>query len=522
MEGKKELLKSARVGNEDTSKEQASGIMDERKYKAETGPIRKESTVRQENTRRMETVSSHRNQNERAVNLRTSWQELRRSRMYLSENTDGWKELDGKSTRRLEKEEKKMKSELVRRKTLKFGKAGNSKLTRIEEMLITRNTRKLMEVEEVKLNLSLNQVTQIPNGRKIEYGWKIQEGGKTMKKFDSEEAGHWEAMAMNMRIIEENEKWLEAGWLEISSLEEKRSLLYGSVEKKADKTPKAEDEERMEESSENTDKKVHHPAGIFQKEGKLTLQTARIGTTALIDMDDRRVDTNDHRDAENRCKMGNYEEVRETSREEDSDKAEEPRFDRKVYKMLRQEDKGRTPASTDVMFRNFTSTSTLTANKVKDPISRDILNRKMTEMHSPRLASLAGRMTKSEMRCQERSPGGGKIIKIKTGTPRKNQKVNSIRKLFEQDLKTHTGGNIELLLQSTTSTNLNLGANKIGNGQKDSICVGQPGRGYQTGLRQTCGAQFRPEPDWSNQPGIGEMSQSAQLCEDQPGCEEGK
>ena len=198
--------------------------------------------------------------------------------------------MDGKSTRRLEKEEKKLKSELVRRKTLKFGKAGNSKLTRIEEMLITRNTRKLMEVEEVKLNLSLNQVTQIPNGMKIEYGWKIQEGGKTMKKFDSEEAGHWEAMAMNMRIIEENQKWLEAEWLEISGLEEKGSLLYGS------------------------DKKVHHPAGIFQNEGKLALQTA--------DMDDRRVDTNDHRDAENHCKMENCEEVRETSREEDSDNAE--------------------------------------------------------------------------------------------------------------------------------------------------------------------------------------------------------
>ena len=54
---------------------------------------------------------------------------------------------------------------------------------------------------------------------------------------------------------------------------------------------------------------------------------------------------------------------------------------------------------------------------------------KPSEMHKPSSRSIALALTKSEMHCHERSPGGGKVSKIKRGTPRKT--VASIRKLFE-------------------------------------------------------------------------------------------
>ena len=135
-------------------------------------------------------------------------------------------------------------------------------------------------------------------------------------------------------------------------------------------------------------------------------------------------------------------------------------------------------------------------------------------MHLPSLPSLtklARCMTKSEMRCQERSPGGGRVIKTKQGTPRKLQ-VSVIRKLFE---KQTTGGNIELLWQSTQDTNLNPGEgleNQFRTRQKESFCVSQPERGYWTGPRQTCGTLFRPNSDWPSQPGLGRCSQSP--CDD--------
>ena len=88
--------------------------------------------------------------------IRVGWKDLRLSRMCLQGNNDGWKELDAKDTIRLEREEKKLKAELVSRKKIRFGKAGNHKITRLEEMLIASNTRKL-ELEEVRMNLNLRK-----------------------------------------------------------------------------------------------------------------------------------------------------------------------------------------------------------------------------------------------------------------------------------------------------------------------------------------------------------------------------
>ena len=69
----------------------------------------------------------------------------------------------------MEKEEKKLKSDLMKMKSQRFGKAGNKKITKLEELLITINSRKLLEVEEIRLNLENKKnekETAVPEGWK--------------------------------------------------------------------------------------------------------------------------------------------------------------------------------------------------------------------------------------------------------------------------------------------------------------------------------------------------------------------
>ena len=131
------------------------------------------------------------------------------------------------------------------------------------------------------------------------------------------------------------------------------------------------------------------------------------------------------------------------------------------------------------------------------------------------------RLTNYEMRCLERSPGGGKVTKTKLGTPR-NQQVLLIRKLFEHRATTTTGGNIELLSQSTLATNLNPGVGDqnqfgtFGTRRKESFFVSQPAGGYWTGPSQPGGTLLQPDTDWPSQPELGRCSQSPGLYDDQP------
>ena len=481
---------------------------------------RKEKARRMENTMKEEAPK----QESRNGKLRRLWKELRRSKMYLAENCVGWKELDGKSTRRLEKEEKKIKSELTRKKNLKFGKAGNRKLTRMEEMLLTNNTKKLMEIEEVKKNMLLDP--RIPTGRKNEDGWKGRKDVKMkiqFKKIDTEEGKHWDNLATTLGMIEESETWLDAGWLETSSLEEQRCILYGCTDTDTDNDTANKTCDTRRESMENedsmTEKRVYMLAGLFQRDGKEKVELLRRSTdaTALLSRHDVE---REQKDAEESCIWKNVEEDKNSSRVDKHDMVED-------FILLRQEDNGPSPA---IIRRNQSTSTSLTIKfgrqesaristvtqafkTVKDDRSSNIPLRNKIEMHEPRLATLTA-VTKSEMRCQERSPGGGKIskmkIKNKSGTPTKS-KVNAMKKLFEQDQV--TGGNIELL--SKANFNLNPGVTRSRTSQKESICAGQPGRGIQTGPRQPCGDGFRPESDWLSQPGLGGTNQSTGVYQGQ-------
>ena len=494
---------------------------------------RQEDSTRKETTNRKEETSKEGNLSQEK-SLKTCWKEIRMSRGYIIANSDGWKELDGKETRRLEKEEKKLKSELVERKKKKYGKAGKTKLTRMEEALISSNTGKLMEMEEIKLNLQQEQAIQ--EGRKLKSGWKKLNGEKqNMKKVENSVAEHWQILATRMEMIDKNEEWLDAGWLEKSSLEEQRCILNASGHKtRLSASIKRYSESLIEDDqikrySENLiedeidkkgGRKVSQLAGLFQRDGKNArgMDGGRERATALRGEHGGRevqVHGGGHRDADEHCEenLENYKKKTTTSLEGEFDLAEEPQFDRKTS-LLRQE--------YNFMFgrkEDFVVVDTHAENQVTSSSSGNVLRGKMSEMHSPSLATHARALIKSEMHCQERSPGGGKISKCRRGTPKKNSRVNSIRKLFENISPANTGGNIELLLQSSKLTNLNLAENQFITRQKELICVDQPGRGLQTGPGETCGLLFRPNSDWQSQPDLGETSQSDKLSHGQPGYE---
>ena len=91
----------------------------------------------------------------------------------------------------------------------------------------------------------------------------------------------------------------------------------------------------------------------------------------------------------------------------------------------------------------------------------------------------ATRLTRSRILSQERSPGGGKVMKPKGGTPNKLNNVKKLSKIFEiTSSSPATEGYVELLSQSNkghNQTNLSttMGCTRL----KPKFRVGQPGGG---------------------------------------------
>ena len=137
----------------------------------------------------------------------------------------------------------------------------------------------------------------------------------------------------------------------------------------------------------------------------------------------------------------------------------------------------------------------------------------MELMHKPSVRSTARSLTNSEMHYHERSPGGGKVSKVKKGTPKKT--VATIRKMFENSTRPTSGGLVGLRQQ--TQINFNLPQREFVTRQKTKICADQPGGGLGTGPREPCGRKVRPNSDWISQPEVGRASQPDGGTQGQPG-----
>ena len=119
-----------------------------KKHETEDSSRRLDLPGRMENDRGMERVTEDAKM-EKIKLLEDSWKEMRIIRTFLKTTCD-WKDVDGKTARRMETENKKMKSDLMEMKRKKFGKAGKSTTTNLEEALFSVNLRKKMELEELR------------------------------------------------------------------------------------------------------------------------------------------------------------------------------------------------------------------------------------------------------------------------------------------------------------------------------------------------------------------------------------
>ena len=87
------------------------------------------------------------------IGLEQEWRILRISRLFLKENAEGWKCLTAKEMKDLEKEEKIMRMKLKENKRRKFWKAGNTKLTAMDEENLRMEIVKMKEMTEVEQNI---------------------------------------------------------------------------------------------------------------------------------------------------------------------------------------------------------------------------------------------------------------------------------------------------------------------------------------------------------------------------------
>ena len=224
-----------------------------------------------------------------AGNLEQSWEQIRVTRMFIKENTEKWQELASAETRRLEREEKKLRMEMIKRRKEKFGKIGGKKLTVIEEAIIRNQTKKLSEMIEIEQNVGREQSRRqgkklqrleqetIPEGRtRSELDKKTTEKAEdTTADMQKREENHWRRLLTHK--IKTDEVWMTASRMENSSLEEKRMLAYDrgkdgkssyssnedqAVVKKIPVMKKGD--EKIEE-----EEKCSHKAGRCQKAGNL-------------------------------------------------------------------------------------------------------------------------------------------------------------------------------------------------------------------------------------------------------------
>ena len=64
-----------------------------------------------------------------------------------------WQDLTNAEQRKLDKYKKAVRAEIVKRRKLKYGKAGNSKLTAMEDAILSSQARKVSELFELTKNL---------------------------------------------------------------------------------------------------------------------------------------------------------------------------------------------------------------------------------------------------------------------------------------------------------------------------------------------------------------------------------
>ena len=123
-----------------------------------------------ENLRRMEDENSRRKESHRGAARTMShpaiWTEVRKDKATL-EKQYRWKELATTEQRKLEKDGKTRRVEIEKIKRRKYGKAGKSKLTALEEVIMAGLARRMKEIAEIEKNMHLQKTR--PKGWKVDH-----------------------------------------------------------------------------------------------------------------------------------------------------------------------------------------------------------------------------------------------------------------------------------------------------------------------------------------------------------------
>ena len=169
----------------------------------------------------------------RQEKVKKAWKDIRESVIYFRGAGTSWKELGNKDKKKFEKDGKNLRKDLITMKKKKYGKAANTKISNLEEAVIASQTRKKIELEEIRLNVE--KMSKSRKGWKdIPEGWKLPEGRKEDRKSMSvtivhkekqDDEEYWKRMLNGLSEIDGYECWMTAKRLETTSLDDQRSMV---------------------------------------------------------------------------------------------------------------------------------------------------------------------------------------------------------------------------------------------------------------------------------------------------------
>ena len=192
----------------------------------ENSSRRMEETKRQENPR----LNTRRSQIAR-------WAEVRRAKSVLVR--DGkWREMSQAEERIFQKDGKYLREEIRSGKKKKFGKAGNMKLTELEETILKRQMMRKREIQEIEKNLKIHRNKQ--EGRKLQEdgnmkdsptpengpkGWKVETQELRRKRCKDDNIWAWSILEESIETLRMEEDTLSSNRMENLSQADQRKIL---------------------------------------------------------------------------------------------------------------------------------------------------------------------------------------------------------------------------------------------------------------------------------------------------------
>ena len=102
--------------------------------------------------------------------------QIRESRQFLKEKTGKWMVISSGDTRRLEREERKIRNEMLMIRKGKFGKISGKKLTVTEDVILRNQTQRWADMYEVDQNVSREQIRRQGKKKKSLEDANMEEG----------------------------------------------------------------------------------------------------------------------------------------------------------------------------------------------------------------------------------------------------------------------------------------------------------------------------------------------------------